>query len=53
MLEIRGLLIGLHPLRLADRICAEYEITRYELKLLAEIEEIIKELHPVKEPDHG
>ena len=44
ILEIRGLLAGLHMFHLAERICNEYDVTVTDLKILAEIEDVIREL---------
>lgn len=53
ILEIRGLLAGLHNFHLAERICNEYDVTRADLILLAEIEELLRELRPAKGLENG
>lgn len=53
MLEIRGLLISLNELNLAGQICEEFGVDLDDLKMLAEIETLLKELHPPKGQDNG
>jgi hypothetical protein len=50
LLEIRSLLVGLHDLHLADRICDEYGVDAEDLMILAEIEELLKEHAPQPKP---
>jgi hypothetical protein len=51
LLEIRGLLVELHELHLADRICREYGVTLDDLKILANIEAMLKKLQSEDNPD--
>lgn len=54
LLEIRGLLVSLHELHLAERICEEFGVDLDDLRLLAEIETLLKELNPPpKGQDNG
>lgn len=51
ILEVRGLLVDLNELHLAERICEEYGVTAADLQILAHIERLLKELQPG--PDNG
>lgn len=54
LLEIRGLLVSLHELHLGDRICDEYGVDLDDLRMLAEMEVLLKELNPTKKDiDNG
>ena len=55
ILEIRGLLNSLHELHLADRICDEFGVDLDDLRLLADLEVLLKELNPPpkKDADNG
>lgn len=53
-MEIRGLLVTLHELHLAERICEEYGVGLDDLRMLADIEALLKELQPPpKGQDNG
>lgn len=45
-MHIRGLLVGLNAVGLADRICEVFDVGHDDLALLLEIEELLKELNP-------
>lgn len=53
LLEIRSLLVTLHELHLADRICTEYGVDAEDMKILAEIEELLKECAPKPGENNG
>lgn len=46
ILEVRGLLVNLRELGLADRICKAYHVDREELGLLSVIETELRRLNP-------
>lgn len=50
-IQIRGLLVRLAPLGLADRICKEYDVDRIDLERIAYIENELEALKPEK--PHG
>lgn len=43
ILEIRGLLSGLVEIHMADAICREYGVDAHDMKILAAIEELLRE----------
>lgn len=55
IMRIRGLLVGLNAVGLADRICDVFDVGHDDLALLLEIEEVLKELNPPpsKDQDNG
>lgn len=57
ILEIRGLLVDLNELHLAERICEEYGVTASDLHILAHVERLLRELNPENQngdsPDHN
>lgn len=55
IMRIRGLLVGLNALGLADRICDVFGVDHDDMTLLLDIEEVLKELNPTqtKDESHG
>jgi hypothetical protein len=46
LLEIRDLLVSLKELNLAEKICDEFSVDLDDLRMLSEIESLLKELNP-------
>lgn len=47
-------MVSLHELRLTERVCEEYGVDLDDLKMLAEMESLLKELNPPhKGQDNG
>jgi hypothetical protein len=53
LLEIRGVLVNLEPLGLAEQVNREYPLSRSDLEMLTFIEEELRELHREKKGNGG